>query len=338
MQSEEARYPSGRFFLLLALMGGVVGLVLLVLHAPFWLFYVAPFAMAPLVVLQLRVLAKEEESKTERQRATERLRQTELAGFVARQAAYDLPAARLLISLIGWVALAVATALVPLSLIKGEGLVSWGGLVAAGALVLFGLFDFLFNFTPLELSSQMRGLGPDRRHQHATRSSGEGLETYKIETQDAEAQLDEALRRVDAFGRDRALAERAKRSDATRSGLRSKKKRDLRRFKSRRSQDLDARAQRRRRRRAKARVQPSGVGQWVVSGRQSRQLGKFDTQLQALKAAEQYLINCGGGELLTQGRDPRASELRIAIKRPDQPAFQELLEQVALAEIRDHQS
>ena len=58
MQSDEVRYraPSGRFFLLLAVIGGLVGLALLLLDAPFWLFYVAPILMVPLVVWGLRSL------------------------------------------------------------------------------------------------------------------------------------------------------------------------------------------------------------------------------------------------------------------------------------------
>lgn len=58
MQSDEARYPapSGRFFLLLVAAGGVVGLALLMLEAPFWLFYAAPVLMMPFVVWGLRSL------------------------------------------------------------------------------------------------------------------------------------------------------------------------------------------------------------------------------------------------------------------------------------------
>jgi len=48
--------PSTRFFLLMVGLGGVVGLVMLILEAPFWLFYVAPVLMGPFLLRELRSL------------------------------------------------------------------------------------------------------------------------------------------------------------------------------------------------------------------------------------------------------------------------------------------
>ena len=58
MRSEQARLPvpSVGFFLLMLALGGVAGLGLLLLSAPFWLFYVAPVLMAPLLIRELRAL------------------------------------------------------------------------------------------------------------------------------------------------------------------------------------------------------------------------------------------------------------------------------------------
>jgi hypothetical protein len=69
MHSEGARFPvpSTRFFLLLLLLGGLVGLALLCFHAPFWAFYVAPLVMAPLIVWELRALESEAERASGRQ-------------------------------------------------------------------------------------------------------------------------------------------------------------------------------------------------------------------------------------------------------------------------------
>ncbi len=45
--------PSPVSFLLMVFLGGVEGTVIYLLHAPFWVFYVAPLAMGPLLVWEL---------------------------------------------------------------------------------------------------------------------------------------------------------------------------------------------------------------------------------------------------------------------------------------------
>jgi hypothetical protein len=56
MQADPDRYPSKKFFLSLCLYGGLVGMVLFLLRAPFWLYYAAPLLMTPLVFWELRRL------------------------------------------------------------------------------------------------------------------------------------------------------------------------------------------------------------------------------------------------------------------------------------------
>jgi hypothetical protein len=58
MQSDQARYlaPSGRFFLMMLGLGALVGGALLLADAPFWGFFLAPLAIAPLLVHELRGL------------------------------------------------------------------------------------------------------------------------------------------------------------------------------------------------------------------------------------------------------------------------------------------
>lgn len=62
MRSEQMGNPglSARFFLLMAAIGAMLGVVLVTLGAPGWAFYVAPLVMVPFLVHELRVVDAEE--------------------------------------------------------------------------------------------------------------------------------------------------------------------------------------------------------------------------------------------------------------------------------------
>lgn len=57
MRPREAHYLSTRFYLLMAAMGGLIGVTMSLLGAPLWSFYVVPpIAMAPPLIRELRSL------------------------------------------------------------------------------------------------------------------------------------------------------------------------------------------------------------------------------------------------------------------------------------------
>ncbi|HEX5928702.1 MAG TPA: hypothetical protein VFY48_04835 [Solirubrobacterales bacterium] len=71
MQRQANPYPvpSHRFFVRMFLLGGAVGLALLLMGAPLWLFYVAPLVMTPFLVRELRSLAAENRAQPGSRRA-----------------------------------------------------------------------------------------------------------------------------------------------------------------------------------------------------------------------------------------------------------------------------
>jgi hypothetical protein len=140
MQSDEARHsgPSGRFFLLLILMGGAIGLALLLLGAPFWLFYVAPTLMAPVVVWELRSLDAAESRKQARLHdLVQRLR--------SRRSAWVAAA-------LGGIWALVATT----SFSRNAQLAGWIAIGGAAACFFLGVWKFLRNKTLLEISAPER--------------------------------------------------------------------------------------------------------------------------------------------------------------------------------------
>ncbi|HEY5053189.1 MAG TPA: hypothetical protein VII45_07235 [Solirubrobacterales bacterium] len=338
MQSEEARYPapSGRFFLLLLLMGGVVGLVLLVLRAPFWAFYVAPLAMAPLVILELRTLDAAREAKP---RVGEALRASWLANFLSKPLVDEyrsLDGSLLLWVLCGVIAVAVAG--LPLSLIDVSHPLAWGGLLVVVGLLVVGLFRFaLSELFPRRLALTVR----ERRRladAHLDKASVEALAVQQLRNLEARA------RKADASpGEVKPLSEKIEsgsksRSRRTSPAMRGEKSDASRgKFKSKRADagHSSLRTGRGGRRRAKARVEPDELGQWVVFIGKTRHFGIYDTRLQALRAAEIYLIQRGGGALLSRSSDDsKAGYVRIQVP-PSNRRLQELMDQVELEKARD---
>jgi hypothetical protein len=63
MEPAPSHYPSLRFFAFLVLGGGFVGLILLLAGAPFWLFYVAPILVAPLILRELNRLGQADQGE-----------------------------------------------------------------------------------------------------------------------------------------------------------------------------------------------------------------------------------------------------------------------------------
>lgn len=64
MRPREEHYPSTRFYVLMAALGGLVGVTLSLLSVPFWAFYVVPpIVMAPPLLRELHALDAREAAK-----------------------------------------------------------------------------------------------------------------------------------------------------------------------------------------------------------------------------------------------------------------------------------
>jgi hypothetical protein len=357
MQSEEARYPapSGRFFLLLLLVGAVIGLALLVSHAPFWLFYVAPVLMTPFVVWELRALDSNKQSKP---RLWEALRQSGLGRFIGRSTGsrhlvfYDY---RPLWPMLILTALSTAAAVLALFGVNGASSLDWPfpGLLLAAIPIVAVLIWWLRRLVSHQFSYYDR-----REWASAEYAASERTVRGEKWTAEVRAELLAAAQQADDARRAQALeAERRKEMDAVHTRIQSSRDRiDLgtREQKSRQAPSgtkrkktdakqgkLKARKRKLRaegaktkrgRRRAKARVEPSGSG-WIV--RTSLSPTKFATQRQALEAAERYLLQRGGGVLLSQSRGSEPDLVRIEVSRRGQRSFQRLLDQVDLKELHE---
>jgi hypothetical protein len=358
MQSEEARYPapSGRFFLLLLLSGGVVGLVLLLLRAPFWAFYVAPIAMTPLVVWGLRSLDSNKHSKP---RVGETLR-SGLGRFVGKQISsrqlvvYEYRPLWPALILAG---LGIVTGVLVIGA-TGADLLDWlfpGWLLAAIPAVVVLIWS-LRQLVSSRLSyhreqewasaeyaaSKLEVLGEARAaevldelraaaHQAEEARRAQALEAKKRKEGDSlHREIQSSLDRIDVGTREQKSRQvpsgtKRKKTDAKQGKLKARKgKLRPEGAKTKRGQSG--------KRRTKARVEPSG-SVWIV--RTSRPVKKFATQKQALEAAEGYLLKRGGGELLSLSRGSEPDLVRIAIFRKGQPSFQRLLEQVDLKELHE---
>jgi hypothetical protein len=97
---------------------------------------------------------------------------------------------------------------------------------------------------------------------------------------------------------------------------------------------VSAKARKVRNARAKSReirVEPtgSGKGTWLVriSGSESIALGRFGSRREALKAAYGYLLERGGGQLLSLAEGPKSHQLRVRAGRESGRSFEEFLEQ-----------
>jgi hypothetical protein len=256
MRSEEARYsvPSGRFLLVLVVAGGVVGSVLLLLRAPFWLFYIAPVSMAPLIIWELRSLdeggfpvekagddgtAGASAGEGQRPNAARRLwlsREPEYASRAVSPFLVICVLALLLFIAVG--AIAVATAGDGRTVLEVAG--SLGGLVAAFWLVRQA-FTVVTDLRLQRFETRTAVLRADRQEQVEKQTRAEYEETWN------ELGIDhEEMREVPGVV-----------------------------------------------------VIPDGSA-WVVHiADELESLGSYGSRSQALDAASRYLMNRGGGELVT---------------------------------------
>ncbi len=298
METEEVRHsaPSGWFFLLLLLMGGVVGLALLLLDAPFVFFYLAPLTMAPVVVLALRSSDGRQKAKPRR---SETLRESRSAQFVAQQIAL-----RRFTGLAGFFgALAVPFVVLGfLSLVTasvGYDL-SWAAQVGLVAFLAVGLVGLALDAI---LSPQLRFLmrrsrsASEARHQSVSRAA---TLKKKQEWLRIEAEMERLEHR---YGSDLSVV-KALRNWVTQASPVGRRGRFL-----------------------SVRVEAVELQRWVVLDLlRGRIVATYPSSVEALCAAELRLSRYGGGELIFRFSDPQEGEQRITIGRDDKDVLSKLME------------
>lgn len=274
MQTDEAPYtaPSGRFFLLLLIAGGIVGLVLLLIRAPFWLFYVAPVLMAPLVVWELRSLESADDPPRTKPRRSEVIRELGILSFLDREVAYEYSHASA-----GLLFFLILAALVIPAAVAGISVAAHSDLLGVIALAILGMALALALW-------RLMGLRTPGHHKLQERDSALA-----------------ARGDVQSGGQDRSLDRELDRAEA--ESRRAEIKLARAQARARKLKVRHERAERDRERRRQIKRPLKGIvkvesddGDWIV--RRGRKTQRFSLKGEALRAAENYLQKRGGGVLV----------------------------------------